>query len=228
MPVQGPLITTVVQMSLLGKHGRCSAARMGTAHPPSCWQNELQDCIINAIRPGSLCTSTADLSALYNKRHFPLWPGFQSIFPPKVVNTDACMEKPTSEFVLACHSEFFQHGTQVKGKRTPSAFDMAMMPILMSMMLALLMMTWMMLMLLMMAWVMLTVPAQYSPPTALVPVWELYEHLQYLILPTTLRKELLIPPFCRWRNWGLEKKSDLLKAQEISGPTRTWTQVCDF
>lgn len=91
-------------------------------------------------------------------------------FPPKVVTTDACMEKPTSEFVLAFHSEFFQHGTQVKGKRTPSAFDMAMMPILMSMMLALLMMTWMMIMLLMMAWVMLTVPAQYSAPTALVPV----------------------------------------------------------
>lgn len=70
-------------MSLLGKHEQRSSTRMGTICPPLWWQNELQDCIINAIRPGSLCTFVAGHLALDNKRHFPLWPGFQSIFPLK-------------------------------------------------------------------------------------------------------------------------------------------------
>lgn len=187
-------------MSLQGKHRECSAARMGTAHPPSCWQNELQDCIINAIRPGSLCTSMADLSALYNKRHFPLWPDFQSIFPPEVVTTDACMENQLLSLCLPATLSFSNMVPRSRASGHLSAFDMAMMLILMSMMLALLMMTWMMLMLLMMARVMLMVPAQYSSPTVLFPGWELYEHLQHLILPITPKMELLMPPFCRWRN----------------------------
>lgn len=188
-------------MSLRGKHRQCSAARMGTAHPPSCWQNELQDCIINAIRPGSLCTSMADLLALYNKRHFPLWPGFQSIFFP--LKWSPLMPAWKSQLLSLCLPAALSFSNMVPRSRASghlSAFDMAMMPILMSMMLALLMMTWMMLMLLMMARVMLMVPAQYSSPTVLFPGWELYEHLQHLILPITPRMELSMPPFCRWRN----------------------------
>ena len=85
-------------MSLLGERGQSSVATTGTAHLPQRWQDELQDCIINAIRPGSLCMSTTDLSARYNKRYFPLWPGFQSMLSPKEATTDACMERLTSGF----------------------------------------------------------------------------------------------------------------------------------
>lgn len=87
-------------MSLLGERGQSSVATTGTAHLPQRWQNELRDCIINAIRPGSLCTSTTDLSARYNKRYFPLWPGFQSMLSPKEATTDACMERLTSGFCV--------------------------------------------------------------------------------------------------------------------------------
>lgn len=95
----------------------------GTVHPPLCWQNELRDCITNAIRLASLCTSVADLSALYNNRHFPLWPGFQSTLFPKEATTDACTERLTSEFrVSLSRTDVPSTDTQVKGEAIPSAF----------------------------------------------------------------------------------------------------------
>lgn len=110
-------------MSLRGKHGPCSAARMGTVHPPSCWQDELQDCVSSAIRPDSLYTSTADLSALYNKQRFPLRPAFQSVSSPKWPPLMTAWMGRLLSAARACHSQLFPRGTQVEGKRTPGAFE---------------------------------------------------------------------------------------------------------
>lgn len=110
-------------MSLLGKHGQCSAAGMGPSihlcvgkmsyrivlpmqlrQAPSArpWQNS-QLC---TIRGTFLCDLVSKV-----------------FFSPQVATTDACMERPTPEFGPRLPLSVSNVGTQVKGKQTPSASD---------------------------------------------------------------------------------------------------------
>lgn len=89
-------------MSLLGKHGQCSTARIGIVHLPSCWQDELRNCIIRAIRPRLLLYFHSDLSWLCVIRGtFLCVRVSKASFSPTMATNDICTERPTSE-IWAC------------------------------------------------------------------------------------------------------------------------------
>lgn len=149
-------------------------------------------------------------SRLCTMSHFPLWPGFQSIFFPKVATTDACMEKPTAEFCMCLLFTGFPSRTpRSRANRYLVIFMMTMMPTMMTMMLMTLMM---------MMWMMLTVLAKYWELNVLVTVWLLYgtESSQQLSKEGTVNTSILYMKKLKLReNEWLTQGS-----QKIGGPPR--------
>lgn len=110
-------------MSLLGKHGQCSAARMGPSIHLRVGSMSYRIVLSMQLgqAPSALPWQSSQLCTIRGTFLCDLVS--KPFFSPKVATTDAYTERPTPEFGPRLPLSVSNAGTQVKGKQTLSVSD---------------------------------------------------------------------------------------------------------